>query len=100
MLKATMNASAIGLLGLVARLRSGRLVRDPIEENVGVRLKPHRFAPACRFRQVGHSPVARASPARAQGIERTVGGDPVQPGADRRASLKLFEAAPRGEQRL
>jgi hypothetical protein len=44
--------------------------------------------------------VFRAAPARTEGIQRAIGGDPVQPGTDRRAFLELLKAAPRGEQRL
>ena len=35
-----------------------------------------------------------------EGIQRAIGGDPVQPGAERRAFLELLEAAPGGKQRL
>jgi hypothetical protein len=40
------------------------------------------------------------APARTEGIERAIGGDPVQPRADRHTSLELLKAAPRCEQRL
>ncbi len=100
MLKADDERQRDRLLGLVARLRSGSLVRDPLEEDVGVGLEPDRLAPACRLRHLGHPLGPRAAPARPQGIQRAVGGDPVQPGTDRRASLELLKAAPRGEQRL
>jgi hypothetical protein len=39
-------------------------------------------------------------PACPQGIERAVGGDPVQPGPDRRTCLELRKAAPGGDQRF
>jgi hypothetical protein len=44
--------------------------------------------------------VLRSALAGAQGIQRAVCGDPVEPGTDRGASLELLEAAPGGEQRL
>ena len=89
------------LLGLVARLRSGRVVGDALEQHVGVGLEPDRLAAARRLGHLGHPlQVLRAAPARPQGIQRAVGGDPVQPGADRRAALELLEAAPGGQQRL
>jgi hypothetical protein len=52
------------LLGLVARLWSGRLVRDPVEKNIGVGLKPNRFIPACRlgvFRPAGPGQSSKKS---------------------------------------
>jgi hypothetical protein len=42
-----------GLLGFVARLGPGRLVRDALEEKVGVGLEPDRLVPPGRF---GHLP--------------------------------------------
>ena len=89
------------LLGLVARLGAGSVVRDPLEQHVGVGLEPDRLAVAGRLGHLGHPlQVSGAAPARTQGVERAVGGDPVQPGADRRPLLELLEAAPGGEQRL
>ena len=44
--------------------------------------------------------VLRAAPGRPERIERTVGRDPVQPGADRRPSLERIQPAPRGEEGL
>ena len=86
------------LLRLVARLRSRASSGSP-PAGVLVGLQPEHLAPARRLGHLGRRPV-RAAPARAQGVERAVGGDPVQPRADRRAFLELLEAAPRGEQRL
>ena len=66
------------LVGLVARLRSGGMVGDALEQDVGVGLEPDRLAVAGWLGHLGHAlPVVRAAPARAQGIERAVGGDPV-----------------------
>jgi pfkB family carbohydrate kinase len=66
---------------LVARLRSGSLVGDAIEQDVWVRLEPDRLAVAGRLGHLGHPlQVFRPAPARAQGVQRAVGGDPVQPG--------------------
>jgi hypothetical protein len=42
----------------------------------------------------------RAAPARPEGIQRAVGGDPVKPGAHRRASFELLKPTPRGKQSL
>src|SRR5439155_18252337 len=75
-------------------------VRDSLEENIRVGLEPDRLAPARGLGYLGHPPVLRAAPGRAEGVQRAVRGDPVQPGADRRASLELLEAAPGREQRL
>ena len=100
MLKADDERQRDRLLRLVARLRSGSLVRHALEQDVGVGLEPDRLAPAGRLGHLGHPLVFRAAPARPQGVQRAVGGDPVQPGPDRRALLELLEAAPRGEQRL
>ena len=101
MLKADDERQRDRLFRLVARLRSGSLVGDALEQDVWVGLEPDRLAVAGRLGHLGHPlQVFRAAPARPQGIQRAVGGDPVQPGTDRRALLELLEAAPRGEQRL
>jgi hypothetical protein len=100
MLKADDECQRDRLLGLVARLRPGSLVRDAVDERVRVGLEPDRLAPVRRLRQLGHPLVFRAARARPQGIQRAVAGDPLQPGPDRRASLELFKPPPRGEQGL
>ncbi len=88
------------LLGLIARLRSGRLVGNALQEHVGVGLEPHRLGPAGRLGHLGHPLVLRAAAARSQCVQRAVGGDPVQPGADRGALLELLQATPCREQGL
>src|SRR3954465_15070990 len=89
------------LLGLIARLRSRRVVRDALEQDVWVGLKPDRLAVAGWLGHLRDAlAVFGAAPARTQDIEGARGGDPVQPGPDRRAVLELLEAAPRGQQSL
>src|SRR4051812_23844766 len=89
------------LLRLVARLRAGRVVGDAVEQDVRIRLQPDRLAVAGRLGHLGHRlALLRAAPARAQGVQRAVGGDAIQPGTDRRALLVVLQPAPRGEQRL
>src|SRR5215469_6038812 len=100
MLKANNERQRDGLPGFVARLRSRRLVADPLEENVGVWFKPDGLVPASRLRQPGHPLVLRAAPVSPQRVQRAIRGDPVQPGTNRRASLELRKPAPGGEQRL
>ena len=66
MLKADDERQRDRLLGLVARLRSGSLVRDPVEQDVGVGLEPDRLAPAGRLGHLGHRagpPGGAGSPA-------------------------------------
>ena len=88
------------LARLVARLRAGSLVGDSFEEEVGVRLEPERLVPAGRLGQLRHPLLLRASAVRPQGIERAIGGDPVQPSPKRGALLEPWKAPPGGEQRL
>ena len=89
------------LPGLVARLRSGSLVRDALEQDVREGLEPDRVPVAGWLGHLAHPlQVLGPAPARPQGIQRAVGGDPVQPGAQRCAALEPLEAAPSGEQRL
>jgi hypothetical protein len=67
---------------------------------VWIGLEPDRLAPVCRLGHLTRAVLRRAAPARPQGIQRAVGGDPVEPGTDRRSSLELPETTPRSEQRL
>ena len=49
--------------------------------------------------RIGHALQRfRAAPARPEGIQRAVGGDPVKPGPHRRASFESRKPTPRGEQ--
>ena len=99
MLEADDEGQRDRLLGLVARLRSRSVVRDALEQDVRVRLEPDRLAVTGRLGHLGHAALV-ATPARTQDVERAVGRDPVQPGADRRPFLEAREPAPGGEQRL
>ena len=95
-----MNASAIASLVRSAR-RSGGVVGEALEQDVREGLEPDRLGAARRLGRGGHPlQVFGAAPARTEGVERAIGGDPVQPGTDRRASLELHKPAPSGEQRL
>ena len=88
---------------LVAGLRAGRHVDRALEEGVGIRLEPHDLAEPGRLGRfnLGHVPLlGRASAGRAARVEAPVGGDPVQPGAQRGASLEPAEALPGGQQRV
>ena len=60
--------------------------------------RPGASARAARTRPA--AALARPAAAVAQRVQAAVGGDPVQPGAQRRAPSKLLEPAPGGEQRL
>jgi len=91
-----------GLGPLVAGLRAGRIGRA-FHEGIGKRLKPGDLAEACRRgRLVCRDVPLRGGPpaGRAQGVEAPVGGDLVQPGADRGASLEPAEPLPGGQQRV
>ena len=60
-----------------------------------------RRAESARAVQPGDVPLlGRASAGSPQRVEAAVGGNPVEPGADRSASLETFEALPGGQQRV
>ena len=74
-----------------------------LEESVGIGLEPDDFAEPRRLRwfNLGHVPLlSRASVGRAERVEAPVGGDPIQPCADRGAFLETCEALPGGQQRV
>ena len=74
-----------------------------LEEGVGIRLEPDDLAEPGRLGRfdAGHVPLlGRASAGRAARVEAPVGGDPVEPGAQRGASLEPAEALPGGQQRV
>ena len=81
------------LAPLVARLGRGVAVLDP---RVGIRLDPQRRLPLLGL------VVDRQDPLRASGdrVEADVGGDPVQPRAQRAASAEPGQASPRAQERV
>ena len=88
---------------LVAGLRAGRHADRALQEGVGIRLQPDDLAEPGRLGRFdpGHVPLLGRAPAgRAARVEAPVGGDPVQPGAQRGASLEPAEALPGGQQRV
>ena len=88
---------------LVAGLRAGRRVDRTLEEGVGKRLEPYDLAEPGRLGRFnpGDVPLLGGAPAgRATRVEAPVGGDPVEPGAERGASLEPAEALPGGQQRV
>ncbi len=88
---------------LVAGFRAERRVDGTLEEGVGIWLEPDDFAEPGRLGRfnIGHVPLlGRASAGRPTRVEAPVGGDPVEPGAERGASLEPSEALPGGQQRV
>jgi hypothetical protein len=84
-------------------LGAERHVDRPLEEGVGKWLEPYELAEPGRFGwfNLGHVPLpGRASARRPTRVEAPVGGDPVEPGSDRGASLEPSEALPGGQQRV
>jgi hypothetical protein len=65
MLKADDERQRDRLLGLVARVGPGSVVRDALEKNVRVGLKPERLVPVCRLGHLGRPLVLRAASGRA-----------------------------------
>ena len=92
-----------GLDRLVPGLGADRHVDRGFEQRIGTRLQPDDFAEPGWFRRFdpGHVPLLGRAPAgRAARVEAPVGGDPVEPGAERGASLESSEPTPRGQQRV
>jgi hypothetical protein len=86
---------------LVAGLRSGSSVRERLEQDVGVGLQPGRFDSAGRLGRVRDRwHLTWAASAVAKHVETAVGRDPVEPGAQRGASLEPAQSAPGCEQRF
>ena len=90
---------------LVARLRLGGAVRQAFEQDVRIGLEPDRLADTGgrwrrrRFLRWHRDLPGPPGPV-AERVEAPVGRDPVQPGPDRGAALKVIEAAPCRQQRL
>src|SRR5712664_4971804 len=84
---------------LVAGLRAERHLDRTLQEGVGKWLEPYDLAEPGRLGRFnpGHVPLLGGSSAgRATRVEAPVGGDPVEPGADRGAPLEPSEALPGG----
>jgi len=88
---------------LVPGLGPGRRPGDVLQERVRERLEPGDLAEPGRLgrHDAGNVPFPGGSPpGRAKQVEAPVGGDPVQPGAQRGAFLESAEALPCGQQRV
>ena len=89
---------------LVAGLRPGRPAGGALEEGVRKRLQPDGLVARGRHGrfELRHIPLPGRAPARrAARVEAPVGGDLVQPGAQRRAFLsEPADALPGGQHRL
>src|SRR5512132_658782 len=89
------------LCRLVACVRPRRGVREPLEQYVGVGLQPARLDPAGGLGRLGHARyLLWTVSAVAKRVQAAIGRDPVQPGAQRGASLETVEPAPGCEERL
>ena len=80
-----------GLSGFVARRRPSGGIGDPFEQHVRVWVEPRRLGHPGRLGRLGHRRyLLWAALAVAERVQAAIGGDPVQPGAERGA---LLEAA-------
>src|SRR5262249_7013477 len=80
-----------------------RHVDHTLEKGVGKWLEPYDLAEPGRLRRfnLGHVPLlGRSSTGRAKRVEAPVGGDPVEPGAERSASFEPSKTLPGGQQRI
>ena len=93
-----------GLGLLIAGLRAGRPGGRVFQEVVGIRLQPYDLPEPGRlgWLNIGHIPFPGSSAAgRTQHVEAPVGGDLVEPGAQRGALLgETAEGLPGGQQRV
>src|SRR6266536_370243 len=88
---------------LVAGLRAERRVDGTLEQGVGKWLEPDDVAEPGRLGRfnIGHVPLlGQPSAGRPSRVEAPVGGEPVEPGAQRGAFLEPSEASPGGHQRV
>ena len=89
--------------GLKPGAGSEGAVGKPLEQDVGVRLEPEHLTQPGGLGQVqpGRWRAHQRAPAsRPQRVQAAAGGDPVQPGPDRRASLEPGQAPPGRQQRV
>ena len=91
-----------GLPGLVSSIWTRRRIDDPLEQGVGVGLEQSHLAEPRRLRRGEWRLGCRRRPAaeRAQGIETSIGGDPVEPRAQRCRAVITRQTAPGAQQRL
>ena len=97
------KASEIDSLASNRASGPGRHVHGGFEQRVGERFQPgHLAQPGWFWRfDTGHVPLLGRAPAgRTARVEALVGGDPVEPGAQRGAPLEPCEPSPRGQQRV
>ena len=102
-LKSGHEGQGDGLGLFIPGLRSERHVDRTLEEGVGKWLEPYDFAESGRLGRFnpGHVELlGRSSVGGAKRVEAPVGGDPVEPCADRGAPLEPSEALPSGQQRV
>jgi hypothetical protein len=87
---------------LDAGIRAGIVNRQGIEQRVGIRLQPGDGLGTGRGRRRNGEGFGHLRPpgGGADLVQAGVGGDPVEPGADRSARLEPGQAPPRREQRV
>src|SRR5262249_47923956 len=86
---------------LVARLGARIAVRNAFEECVRVGVEPHRLSHSCGPGWFGHRwYLLGAAPPVAEHVQAAVGGDAVQPGAERGSFFEAAQAAPGRDERL
>jgi hypothetical protein len=85
---------------LIARFRPGGSVGQLAEQHVGIRLEPERLAAAGGLGQRELRLARDLAAAGAQVVQALVGGDRMQPGAQRRAFLEPVKSAPGSHHRL
>src|SRR5471030_479752 len=88
---------------LVTGLRAEWRGDGTLEQSFGKWLEPDDFTEPGRLGRfnIGHVPLlGRTSARRPARVEAPVGGDPVEPGAQRGASLETSKALPGGQQRV
>ena len=100
MLQPSHEGEADRLSRLVACLRPWSGVREPFEQNVGIRVEPDRLDSAGGLGRLDHAGLLGSASAAAKRVQAAVGRDPVEPRAQGGACLETVESAPRRQQRL